>query len=87
MSVATACETQMLDTCANVAGCAFGYGLAIWSRFYSQQGVVDCAWSEENEFHIVSACGDGTIKLWDLVASAQDGFPLQVRLSCCNPST
>ncbi len=49
----------------------------ILCRFYSQHGVTDCAWSESNEFHLLSACADGTIKLWDLVASGKDGFPLQ----------
>ena len=46
-------------------------------RLYSQHGVTDCAWSEQNEFHLVSTCADGTIKLWDLVASSLDGFPVQ----------
>lgn len=45
--------------------------------FYSQHGVTDCSWSEQNEFHLVSSCADGSIKLWDLVASSKDGFPLR----------
>ncbi len=39
--------------------------------------MTDCAWSEQNEFHLVSSCADGSIKLWDLVASAKDGFALR----------
>jgi len=30
-----------------------------------------------NEFHLVSTCGDGSVKLWDLLASSKDGFPIQ----------
>ena len=27
-------------------------------------GIFDCAWSEENELILISACGDGTLKVW-----------------------
>ncbi len=37
--------------------------LAIYN---TRDGVYDCAWSELNENHIVSACGDGTLRLWDM---------------------
>ncbi|EKX32776.1 hypothetical protein GUITHDRAFT_82028, partial [Guillardia theta CCMP2712] len=32
----------------------------------AQDAVYDCCWSESNEHHLVSACGDGSLKLWDL---------------------
>ena len=31
-----------------------------------RDGIYDCAWSEINENHLISSCGDGTIRLWDL---------------------
>lgn len=36
--------------------------------YNTRDGVYDCAWSELNENHIVSACGDGTIRLWDMAS-------------------
>mmetsp|Transcript_5394 Transcript_5394/g.19014 ORF Transcript_5394/g.19014 Transcript_5394/m.19014 type:complete len:126 (+) Transcript_5394:124-501(+) len=40
---------------------------AVESRAYmTQDAVYDCCWSESNEHHLVSACGDGSLKLWDL---------------------
>jgi peroxin-7 len=33
--------------------------------------------SEENERHVICACGDGTIKLYDIESSMVDGRPLQ----------
>jgi len=37
-------------------------------RFNTNDGIFDIAWSEGNENHIISAGGDGSIKLWDLNA-------------------
>ena len=34
-------------------------------RFHTQDGLYDCAWSEGHENVIVSACGDGSVKVWD----------------------
>lgn len=45
------------------------------SMFYTKDGLYDCAWSEENEFHLVSVSGDGSIKLWDV--TNKDGRPLR----------
>lgn len=36
--------------------------------FDSRDGLYDCAWSEENENHLASVSGDGSIKLWDVHA-------------------
>ena len=39
--------------------------------WYSRDALYDCAWSEENENHLVSSSGDGSIKLWDTRQSGQ----------------
>ncbi len=36
--------------------------------FDTTDGLYDCAWSEDNENILVSASGDGSIKVWDLHA-------------------
>lgn len=43
------------------------------AMFESQDGQYDVAWSEMNDNQLVSTCGDGSIKLWDL---QNPGFPL-----------
>ena len=43
------------------------------SFFESQDGQYDVAWSEMNDNQLVSTCGDGSVKLWDL---GSPGFPL-----------
>eukprot|EP01133_Synstelium_polycarpum_P015416 gene15416-18283_t len=36
------------------------------ARVYeTRDGIYDCTWSEENECHLASASGDGSIKVWD----------------------
>ena len=61
------------------SGCASAYRshtrppiLAAY-RFESQDGQYDVAWSEMNDNQLVSTCGDGSVKLWDLQSP---GFPL-----------
>ena len=41
------------------------YHTCHWERFDTKDGIFDVAWSEVHENQIVSACGDGSIKLWD----------------------
>jgi len=41
-------------------------GLQPAASFYTRDALYDCAWSEERDTHIVSASGDGSIKLWDI---------------------
>lgn len=43
--------------------------------FDTQEGVYDCAWSEMNSQQLVSACANGSIKLWHL--QTRDQFPIQ----------
>jgi peroxin-7 len=40
-------------------------GIREVASWYSRDALYDCAWSEENENHLVSSSGDGSIKLWD----------------------
>lgn len=35
-------------------------------RFNTNDGIFDIAWSEANENQIISGCGDGSLKLWDV---------------------
>eukprot|EP00939_MAST-03C_sp_MAST-3C-sp1_P002519 g2519.t1 len=42
--------------------------------FYTQDGIYDCCWSECNPNQLVSACGDGSLKLWDL--TTRDDYPI-----------
>jgi len=46
-------------------------GLVEVARFESADGLYDCCWSEENENILVSASGDGSIKVWDVAAPPQ----------------
>jgi peroxin-7 len=41
-------------------------GIRPLATFLSQDGLFDCAFSEENQNHLVSASGDGSVKLWDI---------------------
>lgn len=37
-----------------------------WFRFDTNDSLYDLAWSEINENQLIAACGDGSIKLFDL---------------------
>ena len=41
------------------------------ARFDAADGLYDCCWSEENESVLVSASGDGSVKVWDVAAPPQ----------------
>jgi peroxin-7 len=53
-----------------------GQGLREVARFETADGLYDCCWSEENENVLVSASGDGSVKVWD-VASGPRANPLR----------
>jgi len=40
--------------------------------YETQDGVFDVAWSEIHENQIISASGDGSIKLWDITLMVSD---------------
>lgn len=40
------------------------------ARFETADGLYDCCWSEQNENILVSASGDGSVKVWDVTAPA-----------------
>lgn len=39
--------------------------------FDTLDGLYDCAWSEANENVLVAACGDGSLKVYDLALPPQ----------------
>jgi peroxin-7 len=43
-------------------------GLVETAAFDTADGLYDCAWSEENENLLLAACGDGSVKVYDLAA-------------------
>lgn len=45
-----------------------------FSRFDTQDSLYDTAWSEIHENQIVVACGDGSVKLFDI---SLDKYPVQ----------
>lgn len=46
-------------------------GLIETAAFDTVDGLYDLAWSEENEAVLIAACGDGSIKVYDLAAPPQ----------------
>ena len=40
--------------------------LQLIHSFDTREGCFDCAWAENNENLLLSCCGDGTLKIWDL---------------------
>ena len=57
-------QQYVLDT-------APGGGLVEIARFETADGLYDCCWSEENENILVSASGDGSVKVYDISAPPQ----------------
>ncbi|KAK9466079.1 WD40-repeat-containing domain protein [Lipomyces arxii] len=49
-------------------------GIVAERWFDTQDGLFDCAWSEIHENHVVTATGDGSVKLFDI---ALNDFPIQ----------
>mmetsp|Transcript_15477 Transcript_15477/g.18772 ORF Transcript_15477/g.18772 Transcript_15477/m.18772 type:complete len:340 (+) Transcript_15477:89-1108(+) len=50
-------------------------GMQLLRFFETNDAIYDCSWSELNQNQLVSACGDGSVKLWDM--QTKDGFPIQ----------
>jgi peroxin-7 len=50
-------------------------GITELNSFETRDGLYDCSWSEENERHVVTASGDGSIKLFDTMN--RSGHPLK----------
>ncbi|CAG8478293.1 2016_t:CDS:2 [Paraglomus occultum] len=49
-------------------------GMSMERMFDTQDGLFDCSWSEINENQIVTASGDGSVKLWDITLAE---FPIR----------
>ncbi len=45
-----------------------------WNSYDTQDGLYDVAWSEVHENQLVTASGDGTIKLWDVMINVSLGL-------------
>merc|ERR1712093_281740 len=50
-------------------------GLSVRCEFMTQHGLYDCAWSEDNDAILLSACIDGTVKMWD--TTQRSGRPVK----------
>ncbi|KAH3759257.1 peroxisomal targeting signal 2 receptor [Pelomyxa schiedti] len=50
---------------------AQGPDLRLLSSYGTQDAMYDCTWSEQNHDNIVTACGDGSVKLWDIKIQAR----------------
>ncbi len=48
--------------------------LQLVRQFTTQDGLYDCSWNESNSSQVVSASGDGSVKLFDL--NTKDDFPI-----------
>lgn len=46
-------------------------GLNLEKYFTTQDGLYDVAWSETHENQLVSASGDGSIRLWDVTLNVR----------------
>lgn len=44
-----------------------GNSITELAKFPTKDGVYDCSWSESNENHLAFSCGDGSVRLWDVV--------------------
>ena len=42
-------------------------GILLGFRYDAQDGLYDVAWSEIHENQLVTASGDGSIKMWDIM--------------------
>lgn len=56
-------------------GAAAAAPLPVVAAFDTQDAMLDCAWSETNRAHIVTACGDGVVRMFDL--GAPGGRPIR----------
>ncbi|KAG8458440.1 hypothetical protein KFE25_004318 [Diacronema lutheri] len=67
----------VLDVRAGAPPPAPPAALAPVCRLLTNDSLNDCAWSETREHHLLAACGDGSLKLWDLeLARTHGGRPL-----------
>lgn len=46
-------------------------GISVLNQFDTRDGLYDCSWSEENDRHLVTGSGDGSVKLWDATQPAR----------------
>ena len=50
------------------------FTISLVRSFDTQDGLFDCSWNELNEHQVISASGDGSLKLWD--TQSNDNYPI-----------
>lgn len=49
-------------------------GFLYAASFETQDSIFDVAWSEVHENQLVTASGDGSLRLWDVMLNVRAGF-------------
>jgi len=47
------------------------------TRFDTQDGLYDLAWSEAHQNQVITGSGDGSLKLWDITLNVRLSIPLR----------
>jgi WD40 repeat protein len=53
----------------------------IYDRYDTQDGLYDVAWSEIHENQLVTASGDGSLRLWDIMLNVSSKMWLVVTIT------
>ena len=48
------------------------HGIGVFREFRTPDATFDVCWSEANQSHLLSASGDGCLRLWDTMGAAQE---------------
>lgn len=54
------------------------------ASYETQDAIYDVAWSEVHENQLVTASGDGSIRLWDVMLKVRSGFSRYVAVLTMN---
>jgi peroxin-7 len=53
--------------------------LTVDSRYDTQDGLYDVAWSEVNENQLIVSSGDGSIKMWDTTLAVKYTYCIHIK--------